>query len=69
MSRWKVTFTLLPRRLAVNDGNGHMRFVGWVWLQKAYLTNNVSHGWVAFMDDQTEEQLSKCPCCKRHFNI
>lgn len=63
--RWKLKFCLLPRRLAVNDGDGSMRFVGWVWMQLAYLTNNINHGWVAFLDNQTPEHLSKCPCCNR----
>lgn len=65
MSRWKTTFVLWPRRLAVNEGGGGMRFIGWVWLQRAYLTNNLNHGWVAFLDNQTPEYLNKCPCCKR----
>ena len=42
-----------------------MRFIGWVWLQRAYLTNNVNHGWVAFLDNQIDDYLNKCPCCKR----
>lgn len=64
--RWKVSYVLWPRRLAVKNDDG-MKFVGWVWLQKAYLTNNLNHGWVAFLDNQTEEYLSKCPCCNRLF--
>ena len=65
--RWKTKFCLLPRRLAVvnNQDSNQMRFVGWVWLQRAYLTNNINHGWVAFLDKQTPEYLDVCPCCKR----
>lgn len=64
-ARWKTTFVLWPRRLAVHEGDKGMRFVGWVWMQRAYLTNNFSHGWVAFVENQTPEYLDKCPCCKR----
>jgi hypothetical protein len=41
-------------------------FVGWVWMQKAYLVNNLNHGWIAIAQDQTEEYLTRCPCCKRY---
>lgn len=63
--RFKIKFCLIPRRLAIHEGDLGMRFVGWVWLQTAYLSKNMSHGWVAFVDNQNEEQLSRCPCCKR----
>lgn len=64
--RFKVAFCVIPRRLAVHEGERGMRFIGWVWMQKAYLTNNLSHGWVAFLDNQTPDQLTKCPCCGRY---
>jgi len=40
-------------------------FVGWIWRQKAYLVNNAHHGWIAFLDQQTPENLNRCPCCDR----
>lgn len=64
--RWKTMFCIIPRRLAAKSTNDNgMKFVGWVWMQRAYLTNNVNHGWVAFVESQTAEYLDKCPCCKR----
>ena len=45
--------------------NNSFEFVGWVWRQKAFLVNNLNHGWIAFVEDQTPEKLSQCPCCGR----
>lgn len=63
--KYKTTFVLWPRRL-VQRNIGGFNFVGWVWRTKAFLTRNDNYGWVAFLDDQTEEKMiSICPCCKR----
>lgn len=42
--------------------------IGWIWNQPAYIVNNIHYGWVAFVDDQTEERLKyldiwSCQCC------
>lgn len=38
-----------------------MEFIGWVWMQEAYLTNNLNHGWVAFLDSKPlKPRCSKC---------
>ena len=42
--------------------------VGYVWNQRAFIVKNMYEGWVAFLDDQTEERLSyldvwSCDCC------
>ena len=38
-----------------------MEFIGWVWMQRAALTNNLNHGWVAFLDAKPEpEKCKKC---------
>jgi hypothetical protein len=38
-----------------------MEFIGWVWMQRATLTNNLNHGWVAFLDSTPEpEKCKKC---------
>lgn len=68
MSMWKIAYVYWPRRLAITDHDGSMRFIGWVWMQKAFLTNNFNHGWIAFVDNQTEKNLETCPCCKRQLN-
>lgn len=39
-SRFKVAFCIRPRRLAVKDAEG-MKFVGWVWMQKADQTPHI----------------------------
>jgi hypothetical protein len=66
-SRFKVAFCWWPKRLALKDESG-MRWVGWIWLQRAYLVNNINHGWIAFVDGQTKENLMTCPCCGRTTN-
>lgn len=66
--RKKIEFVYLPRRLAVKDVDG-FRFVGWVWMQKALLVQNLNHGWIAFVEDQTDEKLETCPCCKNPINL
>lgn len=64
---YKVTFCLLPRRLAMRKppNVGGFSFVGWVWFQKAYLVKNIHYGWIAFAEDQTEELFNRCPACKK----
>lgn len=41
------------------------RKIGWVWNQKAYLVDNMTEGWVAFVKDQTPENIDVwwCDCC------
>jgi hypothetical protein len=41
------------------------RKIGWVWNQKAYLVDNMVEGWVAFVKDQTPENIDvwRCSCC------
>lgn len=61
MSRasWKVVqlrWWNLPIRLAHRDKDG-LKFVGWVWNQRAYLVKNLNHGWIAFVEDQTPENI------------
>lgn len=59
-----ITFVLWPRRLFIRTDN-LFEPIGWVFLQKARLVNNVHYGWIAVADDQTPERLSRCPCCNR----
>lgn len=50
--------------LYIKHDDKHIR-VGWVWNQMAYLVNNLHHGWIAFAEDQTSENIDiwKCNCC------
>lgn len=57
MSRFKTAFCWWPVRLARHvkvEGlmlpAERMEFIGWVWMQRVNLTNNITHGWVAFLD-------------------
>lgn len=50
-----------PVRLARRTESG-MEFIGWVWNQRAYLVNNLNHGWVAFLDQQTPENVDVWFC-------
>jgi hypothetical protein len=45
--------------------DGGFVHVGWAWNQWAYLVNNTAMGWVAFVEDQTPENIDvwKCPHC------
>lgn len=65
----KIKFCWLPKRIAnwADDEHTHFRWIGWVWLQKAYLTKNLQHGWIAFVDNQVDKKLVKpcCPYCKK----
>lgn len=65
MTNFKTKFCWWPIRLArhVDDpGFGtKMEFIGWVWMQEANLTNNLNHGWVAFLDaTPMPKRCSKC---------
>lgn len=57
----KVAFVWWPRRLTRSHTYG-FDWVGWVWLQRAYLVYNVNHGWIAPLDYQTEEILNASTC-------
>ena len=67
-SRWKVVYVPWWKKvpLLVTDKDGEHRQVGWVSRQRAYLVNNLSMGWVAFVDQQTPENIDHwfCPYCK-----
>jgi hypothetical protein len=42
------------------------RQIGWVWRQRAALVRNLDAGWVAWTDDQTEQNLKpRCEQCGR----
>ena len=59
MSRFKTKFCWWPVRLALyeEDRAPAMAFIGWIWLQEAHLTNNINHGWIAFLDDQPAKRV------------
>ena len=67
---WKVKrlrWWNLPVPLYRKDAEGFTK-VGWIWNQTAYIVNNIHHGWIAFVEDQTQERLSyldvwSCSCC------
>ena len=63
--RWKISFVLWPRRLVFKEEGGQTRFIGWVWMQRAYLVDNLNHGWIAFVHDQNDESLATCPYCHK----
>ena len=63
--RYKVAYCWWPKLLAMQNKYGSSDFIGYVWRTKAFLTRNDNYGWVAFLEDQTEEKMATCPCCKR----
>lgn len=66
MSRFKTKFCWLPVRLARHvepkDLNGPtLEMIGWIWMQRAALVNNLNHGWIAILD--AEPEPAKCKKC------
>lgn len=65
MIKHKVKFCYFPVRLmqrntAANESGFDQ--IGWVWWQKAYLVNNLNYGFIAFLEDQTEDKMNKNVC-------
>lgn len=61
---WKVVhihWWNKPVRLVAKNGDC-LHFVGWVWNQRAYLVKNLHHGWIAFVEDQTPENIDTWFC-------
>ena len=58
MVNFKTKFCWLPVRLARNvkrepeDIGPVLEFIGWTWMEKAYLTNNINHGWINILDSK-----------------
>lgn len=50
-----------PVPLMAKHDNGFDQ-IGWVWNQRAYLVNNLAHGWIAFADQQTPENIDVWFC-------
>lgn len=69
--RWKVKrlrWWNWPIALYRKDKDSGFTRVGWIWNQPAYIVNNLNHGWIAFVEDQTAERLKyldvwSCHCC------
>ena len=62
---WNLPIPLYAREKGISDK--HIR-VGWVYNQPVYMIKNVYDGWLAYVDDQTEEHLNylevwSCGCC------
>lgn len=62
--RFKIAYVWWPRPLMQKHEKGFDQ-IGWVWRQKARLVNNMHHGWIAFVEEQTEPLLRTCPCCEQ----
>lgn len=65
-SRHRVRFAWLPIRQVARTGSGlgEFDFTGAVyWFRCVYAVNNLYHGWIAHMEQQTEENLRRCAHC------
>jgi hypothetical protein len=66
MSRFKTQFCIIPRRLAARVENPtpnepSLKFVGWVWMQRAALVENYNHGWISVVGREPDQDMcSKC---------
>lgn len=66
-TRFKVEYVPRWKKVPLYvHGKDEFRQVGWVSGQRAYLVNNLSLGWVAFVDQQTPDNIDHwfCPHCK-----
>lgn len=61
---WKVVdIKWWHKPIPLWSGTGpEARQVGWVWNQRAYIVKNIHAGWVAFVGDQTPENLDVWFC-------
>lgn len=65
-ARFQVRFAWLPiRQVArVNADLGGFDFTGaFYWMRRVYAVNNANYGWIAFQDQQTQENFKRCPHC------
>lgn len=65
-SRFQVRFAWRPIRQVARTGPelGGFDFTGAVyWLRRVYAVNNLHHGWIAFQDQQTDDNLRRCAHC------
>ena len=66
MSMFKTKFCWLPVRLVrhiqpVGLNGPTLEFIGWVWWQRANLTMNLNHGWIAILDSKPlKPRCKKC---------
>lgn len=60
----KLQFCYWPVKMVLGHNKG-FDFVGWVWWQKAYLTHNLIYGWIAFAQDQLNEELMNPKTCEK----
>lgn len=65
---FKTKFCWWPVRLARHIKKTHtnstgMEFIGWVWMQRANLTDSQHHGWVALLD--SSPPLRRCRECRQ----
>jgi len=65
-ARIKTVFLWWPVRLARLTGTTLARsstptieIIGWVWLTRATISNNINHGWLAFLDETPLPQRCK----------
>jgi hypothetical protein len=58
----KINWWNKPIKLLRKNPDGGLKQVGWVWNQSAYCVNNLYEGWIAFIDDQTEDKLELFVC-------
>ncbi|WAC75308.1 hypothetical protein OU995_11680 [Roseateles sp. SL47] len=62
---FQVRFAWLPIRQVLYTGS-NFHFTGaFYWLRRVYAVNNDHHGWIAFQDQQTPDNLQRCPRCHR----
>jgi hypothetical protein len=51
-----------PIKLVKRTSGVTFDHIGWVWNQRAYLVDNLHEGWIAFVEDQTPENI-ECWFC------
>ena len=65
-ARFQVRFAWWPIRQVWNPVGERSAFAftgAFYWLRRVYAINNQYHGWIAFQDQQTPDNLKRCTHC------
>lgn len=57
----KINWWNKPIKLFKKNDKEYVQ-IGWVWNQSAYCVNNLYDGWIAFIEDQTDDKLNLFVC-------
>ncbi|MDP1634580.1 MAG: hypothetical protein Q8L69_07840 [Gallionellaceae bacterium] len=56
---WPVRLARLTGTTLAHSSTPTIEIIGWVWLKRATISNNINHGWLAFLDETPLPQRCK----------